>query len=196
VSAQVVGRRTFEKALTSARDEIEWFFTVRVSELDLSAISYESKDSHVWDDSRISMLHDRELSKLKQVARARRIAHALAVLPRELQLAARARWQSFPAQLSIVSSAFRADGESGTYLGVVLILDAAKRALDAELEKSNGASPRTVLEMLQQWARAASSARKIEPLRRDAVRTYARVVHEYAHAALEARGVRKNDDSA
>lgn len=200
-------RRAFERGITRAKEDCEWFWTQRIAELDVSGIAYDSDSSPYWDDERVWAAMERQHSLMPAVKRARRISEVLTKLPRALQLTTRARWMSFTGQAQIVASAFTVEQESGSYLGIALGLDSAHQLLHEEQEKALGklkerqtkaemrgtvmqqtyAGPRTVLEMLQQWCTASSRGRKVEELCRHAVRMYGHAIHEYAHAALGRR---------
>lgn len=176
------GPKAFERAMQKAREDLQWWHTIRVSKLDLSSFNFEQGDSLVWDKERLSALHDRQLDKMADVVYARAIAGHMSVLTFDDREDARRRWMSFNDEAAIVAKAFSVEGEDGTYLGVVVALPAAMVALAEERAKKKDA-PRTPLEMLQRWARG-SSRRRIEDLRRQAIRSYGRVLHTYANGLL------------
>lgn len=180
--ARPVSVRMHARALSYAREDVQWYYTERVARLDLSCSGFEAGDSLVWDERRLGALHDRQIDLAPHVERARLIGARLAQLPSELRAATRDRWQSWGQARAVVASAFALEGEAGTYLGVVLSLRSAAEALEEE-RAWRKVPPSTVMDLLQQWA-TSQSRRKVDELRREAVRVYGRALHVYADVVL------------
>lgn len=177
-----VSTRLRAKVLEHARIDVQWYFTERVAALDLGSSGFESGAALVWDEARLGILHERQIDLVPKVERARVIHARLAQLAPDLQVTTRDRWLSWGEAHAVAANAFALNDEPGTYLGIVLTLPAARESLEAARARHR-AAPRTVLEMLEGWAKDGRR-RAVDDLRREAVRQYGRAIHTYADIVL------------
>lgn len=174
--------KVFERVMRRAKADIEWYWGERIAKLDLDSVSFEQGDSNVWNEERLTALHERAMDQGRLIRRARPIEAVLSSLPLEEQAVTRQRWLSFNDDYSLIWKQFVVEEENGHYLGIAVNLPAARVHLAEEQSKRNP-PPRTVLEMLGDWARR-STRRRVDDLRREAIRTYARALHAYSNRVI------------
>lgn len=113
VDAPATSSRYFEKAMAIAKEDLEWWHCERVALLDVGSINFDIGDTSVWNEERLTGLHERTMSKGHHIRWARPIARVYSHLAGDEREVARQRWLTFNGDHGFVTSQFTVDGENG-----------------------------------------------------------------------------------
>ena len=180
-----VGPRVFARLMNFAKLDVEWYHCERIALLDLGSISLEAGNTVVWNEERLTGLHERTMDKGRAIRRARPIELRLQALEAHDREVAKRRWVTFNGDFYPIVKQFEVEQENGSYLGIALHLPATLAAFAEERVKRKSA-PRTPLEMLQDWA-GRQTRRRVDDLHRQAVRAYGAFLHRYVDVVITGR---------